>query len=82
MKITRLRLSGFKSFVDPTELLIEPGRNGVDGAPGVSITGPAGPQGEAGPQGPPGVAGPPGAPGKPCKPPKGKRPPKVCKPKV
>jgi chromosome segregation protein len=34
VKITRLRLSGFKSFVDPTELMIEPGRNGVVGPNG------------------------------------------------
>jgi chromosome segregation protein len=34
VKITRLRLSGFKSFVDPTELHIEPGRNGVVGPNG------------------------------------------------
>ena len=34
MKITRLRLSGFKSFVEPTELMIEPGRNGVVGPNG------------------------------------------------
>ena len=29
MKFTRLRLSGFKSFVEPTDLLIEPGLTGV-----------------------------------------------------
>jgi chromosome segregation protein len=34
VKITRLRLSGFKSFVEPTELMIEPGRNGVVGPNG------------------------------------------------
>ena len=34
MKITRLRLSGFKSFVDATELNIEPGKNGVVGPNG------------------------------------------------
>ena len=34
MKFTRLRLSGFKSFVDPTELLIEPGLTGVVGPNG------------------------------------------------
>ena len=34
MKITRLRLLGFKSFVDPTELLIEPGLTGVVGPNG------------------------------------------------
>ncbi len=30
MKFTRLRLSGFKSFVEPTDLLIEPGLTGAD----------------------------------------------------
>lgn len=34
MKITRLRLSGFKSFVDVTELPVEPGRSGVVGPNG------------------------------------------------
>ncbi|MEQ1688647.1 MAG: AAA family ATPase, partial [Sphingopyxis sp.] len=34
MKITRLRLSGFKSFVEPTELRIEPGLTGVVGPNG------------------------------------------------
>ena len=34
MKFNRLRLSGFKSFVDPTELLIEPGLTGVVGPNG------------------------------------------------
>ena len=34
MKFTRLRLSGFKSFVDPTELVIEPGLTGVVGPNG------------------------------------------------
>ena len=34
MKFTRLRLSGFKSFVDPTELFIEPGLSGVIGPNG------------------------------------------------
>ena len=34
MQITRLRLLGFKSFVDPTELLIEPGLTGVVGPNG------------------------------------------------
>lgn len=34
MKFERLRLSGFKSFVDPTELLIEPGLTGVVGPNG------------------------------------------------
>ncbi len=34
MKINRLRLLGFKSFVEPTELLIEPGLTGVVGPNG------------------------------------------------
>ena len=34
MKITRLRLLGFKSFVEPSELLIEPGITGVVGPNG------------------------------------------------
>ena len=34
MQISRLRLSGFKSFVDPTELDIEPGLTGVVGPNG------------------------------------------------
>jgi chromosome segregation protein len=34
VQITKLRLSGFKSFVDPTELLIEPGLTGVVGPNG------------------------------------------------
>ena len=34
MKITRLRLIGFKSFVEPTELVIEPGLTGVVGPNG------------------------------------------------
>ena len=34
MQFTRLRLSGFKSFVEPTELLIEPGLTGVVGPNG------------------------------------------------
>jgi chromosome segregation protein len=34
VKLTRLRLSGFKSFVDPTELPIEPGLTGVVGPNG------------------------------------------------
>ncbi len=34
MKINRLRLLGFKSFVDPTELVIEPGLTGVVGPNG------------------------------------------------
>jgi chromosome segregation protein len=29
MKLTRLRLLGFKSFVEPTDFLIEPGLTGV-----------------------------------------------------
>ena len=34
MQITRLRLLGFKSFVEPTELLVEPGLTGVVGPNG------------------------------------------------
>ncbi len=34
MQFSRLRLSGFKSFVDPTELIIEPGLTGVVGPNG------------------------------------------------
>ncbi len=34
MKFTRLRLSGFKSFVEPTELLIEAGLTGIVGPNG------------------------------------------------
>src|SRR5450631_142118 len=34
MHISRLRLLGFKSFVEPTELLIEPGLTGVVGPNG------------------------------------------------
>jgi chromosome segregation protein len=34
MMFTRLRLSGFKSFVEPTELLIEPGLTGIVGPNG------------------------------------------------
>jgi len=34
MKFDRLRISGFKSFVDPTELLIPPGMTGVVGPNG------------------------------------------------
>ncbi len=34
MQFKRIRLSGFKSFVDPTELLIEPGMTGVVGPNG------------------------------------------------
>ena len=34
MKFARLRLSGFKSFVEPTDLLIEPGLTGVVGPNG------------------------------------------------
>jgi len=34
VKITRLRLLGFKSFVEPTELLVEPGLTGVVGPNG------------------------------------------------
>ena len=34
MHINRLRLLGFKSFVEPTELLVEPGLTGVVGPNG------------------------------------------------
>ncbi|MEI9929329.1 MAG: AAA family ATPase [Rhizomicrobium sp.] len=34
MKFTRLRLSGFKSFVEPTELFVEPGLTAVVGPNG------------------------------------------------
>src|SRR5947208_2187353 len=34
MKLTRLRLIGFKSFVEPTDFLIEPGLTGVVGPNG------------------------------------------------
>ncbi len=34
MKLSRLRLTGFKSFVEPTELIIEPGLTGVVGPNG------------------------------------------------
>jgi chromosome segregation protein len=34
MQVERLRLSGFKSFVDPTELAIEPGLTGIVGPNG------------------------------------------------
>src|ERR1700721_3091946 len=34
MKLTRLRLHGFKSFVEPTDFLIEPGLTGVVGPNG------------------------------------------------
>ena len=34
MKLTRLRLVGFKSFVEPTEFVIEPGLTGVVGPNG------------------------------------------------
>ena len=34
MQFTKLRITGFKSFVDPTELLIEPGMTGVVGPNG------------------------------------------------
>ena len=34
MKLTRLRLHGFKSFVEPTEFIIEPGLTGVVGPNG------------------------------------------------
>ena len=34
MHFNRLRLSGFKSFVDPVELIIEPGMTGIVGPNG------------------------------------------------
>src|SRR2546428_433020 len=34
MKLTRLRLIGFKSFVEPTDVLIEPGLTGIVGPNG------------------------------------------------
>ena len=34
MRIRKLRLAGFKSFVEPTELLIEPGLTGIVGPNG------------------------------------------------
>ncbi|HEX7970240.1 MAG TPA: AAA family ATPase, partial [Stellaceae bacterium] len=34
MNFSKLRLSGFKSFVDPTELAIEPGMTGIVGPNG------------------------------------------------
>ncbi|WP_300529295.1 AAA family ATPase [Maricaulis sp.] len=34
MKFTQLRLAGFKSFVDPTELRIDPGLTGIIGPNG------------------------------------------------
>src|SRR6478735_1513450 len=34
MQLERLRLAGFKSFVEPTELIIEPGLTGVVGPNG------------------------------------------------
>ena len=34
MQITRLRITGFKSFVDPTDLGIEPGQSGIVGPNG------------------------------------------------
>jgi len=33
LKFTRLRLSGFKSFVEPTEFIIEPGLTGYGTVP-------------------------------------------------
>ena len=34
MHFTKLRVSGFKSFIDPVELLIEPGMTGIVGPNG------------------------------------------------
>ena len=34
MKLTRLRLHGFKTFVEPTDFVIEPGLTGVVGPNG------------------------------------------------
>ena len=34
MKISRIRMSGFKSFVDPTEVHVEPGLTGIVGPNG------------------------------------------------
>src|SRR5881628_1377057 len=34
MKLTKLRLIGFKSFVEPSDLLIEPGLTGIVGPNG------------------------------------------------
>src|ERR1041384_4807210 len=34
MRFSRLRLAGFKSFVEPTEILIEPGLTGIVGPNG------------------------------------------------
>ena len=34
MQVERLRLAGFKSFVDPTELVITPGLTGIIGPNG------------------------------------------------
>ena len=34
MQFTKLRLSGFKSFIDPTERWIEPGMTGIVGPNG------------------------------------------------
>ena len=34
MKLTRLRLIGFKSFVEPTDIVIEPGLTGIVGPNG------------------------------------------------
>src|SRR6202042_1656808 len=34
MKLTRLRLHGFKSFVEPTDFVIEPGMTGIVGPNG------------------------------------------------
>jgi chromosome segregation protein len=38
MKLTRLRITGFKSFVETTEFLIEPGLTGVVGPNGCGKT--------------------------------------------
>jgi chromosome segregation protein len=34
VKLTRLRIVGFKTFVEPTEVLIEPGLTGIVGPNG------------------------------------------------
>ena len=35
MKLTKLRITGFKTFVEPAEFLIEPGLTGIVGPNGV-----------------------------------------------